>query len=529
MNAVGYIRVSTDEQAGRGHSLDAQTTLIREFVAARGWHLRRIYADEGLSGSRDDRPALRQLLREAEAGHFDVVVVHAVDRLYRNLEALLSAFRFFQERRIAFVSLTENLDFTTPWGKLTLAVLGTLAEIYLDRLRAETSKGLHQRARKGLHNGSIPLGYCKGLCSRCADPNGPGYCPLLGLPDRGDGQTLVLHPVERVAVRLAFEWAATGQYSDGQIARQLNATRYRPPGGQSLPLRTKRHPARGGPGPFSKDSVRDILTRPFYTGVVPYYGTDEQGRKRKRGNPVALYPGRHPPLIPQALFERVQEVRRLLSRNPRRRGQTPARIYPLSGLLRCDHCRARMRAQTGARGRRYYVCATRLQHSGDCRQPAIPADRLETQLAAFLKHIRIPADWQHRALRQLGRDPAEQARQEAALRARLERATELYLQGVLSRARFEAEKRLCEKGIADLQIREISVMIIAESQLQTLQTQWEQLSDFEKKRLLRGLFAAVYARGHALVAAQLTEAVYPLLKTMLPQEEDSFYSGSDGT
>ncbi len=123
---------------------------------------------------------------------------------------------------MGFVSITENLDFTTPWGKLTLAVLGTLAEIYIDKLSAETSKGKRARARKGLYNGTIPFGYCKGDCSTCTDPNGPGYCPRHGGPDLCEQDpevTLWLHPIESVAMQLAFQWYATGKYAQGEIAR----------------------------------------------------------------------------------------------------------------------------------------------------------------------------------------------------------------------------------------------------------------------------------------------------------------------
>ncbi len=75
-----------------------------------------------------------------------VVVVHAINRFYRSLVGLLRAMDELNHHRVSFVSITENLDFTTPWGKLTLAVLGTLAEIYIDKLRTETTKGLLEHA-----------------------------------------------------------------------------------------------------------------------------------------------------------------------------------------------------------------------------------------------------------------------------------------------------------------------------------------------------------------------------------------------
>jgi site-specific DNA recombinase len=89
--AVGYKRVSAREQV-EGHSLDAQEVHIRTFVQAQGWTLMQIYEDAGISAKKGShRPALEQLLRDAKAGKFDVVVVDKIDRFYRHLGGLLSA------------------------------------------------------------------------------------------------------------------------------------------------------------------------------------------------------------------------------------------------------------------------------------------------------------------------------------------------------------------------------------------------------------------------------------------------------
>ncbi len=544
MRVVGYIRVSTEEQAELGHSLDAQETLICQFAGSRGWQVVEIYRDAGISGRLDQRPALTRMLQDAEQGLFEAVIVHAIDRLYRNLEAMLKALQHLRVNNIAFVSITENMDFTTPWGKLTLAVLGTLAEIYIDKLSAETSKGKQQRARKGLWNGSIPLGYCTGQCAVCTDPNGDGYCPYFGGPNLNTGESpLIPHPIESKAVQLAFEWHSTGQFSDGQIAEKLNRYQYHHSDDNVYQLRTKRYHARGGPGPFGKDTVREILTRIFYTGVVPYYGVNEKGQKRKRRDPVALYPGQHPALIDQALFDKVQDIREMMSRHPRRRGQTQARVYPLSGILHCNRCRARMRAQGGSRGKQYYCCSTRLQHTAACSQAMVQAHRLEEQLHLLLQQINIPADWQRAVLVQLGRDPDLLAQQETQIRARLEKATDLYLDGVISQERFETERRSSEFQLADLRVKDLDDIIAAENQLNRLKKFWHDLPDIEIKKSLKKLFSAVFVQKNRIVAVQVTERLFPLMKLTLEtgarqlnkaQSAPSFgtlcfYYGSDGT
>jgi DNA invertase Pin-like site-specific DNA recombinase len=116
-------------------------------------------------------------------------------------------------------------------GKLTLTMLGMLAEIYIDNLRQETQKGKLQRARDGWWNGNIPLGYCRGLCSRCDDPNGPGYCPDVGKPDKSDGRLLVIHPIDGKAVRTAFDLYLNEVQSNLLIAEKLNQTTFSLPDG----------------------------------------------------------------------------------------------------------------------------------------------------------------------------------------------------------------------------------------------------------------------------------------------------------
>ncbi len=113
MKAVGYTRVSSEDQAEHGHSLAAQETLIRQFAASRGWELLHVYSDPGLSGRRDDRPGLLQLQADAATSHFDVLIVHAIDRLYRRLEPLLKVLHTLQQHGVTCVSLSEHLDFTT--------------------------------------------------------------------------------------------------------------------------------------------------------------------------------------------------------------------------------------------------------------------------------------------------------------------------------------------------------------------------------------------------------------------------------
>ena len=525
MNAAGYMRASTEEQVNEGHSLDAQEHAIVEFCRARGWTLVEIFVDPGLSGASQSRPALQRLLQQATEGRFDVVVVHAIDRFYRDLQGLLAAFKHLQDHGVSFISITENLDFTTPWGKLALAVLGTLAEIYLDRLSAETSKGKRARARKGLPNGMPPLGYCRGNCAACTDPNGEGYCPRYGQPSlspAGPADPWVAHPIEQAAVQLAFTWYATGNYSNGQVADMLSERHYESEDGLRIGFRTKGRRGRCEPGLFSKDSVRELLQNVVYTGQMPYYGDKLNGRRKR--DPVAVYSGPHPALVDQALFDRCQEVRALMSTHPRKAQDHMSNLYLLSGLLYCQQCQRPMRAQSG-HGLRYYQDKTRIQHRGPCDQTMVNAEEVEEQVARYLLSFRLPPTWREEALARLCSAEALEAmeRSEREIGSRLARLVDLYLAGDLDRDRYEREKRACYDQLADLRPNGYSVIIDAGETLEQFETLWSTETALEKKKLLRSALAAVLIRGKLIRAVQLREAFYPFVPYRLGRN-----SGSDG-
>ena len=524
MHAAGYIRVSHEEQV-EGHSLEAQAHSIRSFCDSRGWNLVHIYTDAGRSARcGSHRPDFEQMLQDARKGHFDVLVVDKLDRFYRHLRGCLTTLDLLRSCDVSFVSVRENLDFSTSWGKLILTVLGMLAEIYIDNLSDETRKGKLQRSRKGLHNGSIPFGYCKGNCSSCTDPNGEDYCPRYGDSARGDGKIVLPHPIESVAVHLAFQWYTTGDFSDGAIAERLNAYEHTLSDGTVVHFRTKGRPGRFPPGRFTKDSVRHLLQRIFYTGVVPYYGKDKQGRKRKRNQAVSVFPGQHEALISSQEFQEARELRQRLSHRSRSSRGKP-NVHPLSGLLICDTCGHRMRASTTGTGYRYYRDTSRIEHREECDQPTLRAEEIEAQVVEFLHSLSscLPSNWQER-VREIA-IPVEQRaaieKREQEIQARLQRATNLHLQGHITYEQFLAEKQRAQVVRADLRPAEIDAIITVGGILDDFDHCWKGTKEpLKQNGLLRSLLAGVRVQRYELTAVQPTLAAYPLVRLCR--------SGSDG-
>lgn len=499
--AAGYRRVSMREQVD-GHSLDAQAVNIRQYVAAQGWSFVELYTDAGLSAKKDsERPELQRLLDAAAAGQFDVIVVDKIDRFYRHLGGLLVALDQLNAWGVSFASVQERLDFTTPWGKLTLTVLGMLAEIYIDNLRQETRKGKHQRARKGLWNGTVPYGYCKGLCSHCADANGAGYCPDFGTVDKTDGKMLIPHPIDSVAVKLAYQWYATGDYSDTRVTDALQAYEHQLPNGEVIHFRKRGTPNYTQPGPITKDVVRELLQKVVYTGQVPYYSNQTDGRKHRRDCVPELHPGQHPALIDLETFERVQEMRALLSRNPRTKKGQAVQIFPLTGVVRCGYCGAHLRG-VSVRGTRYYRDAAQIEHLKDCPQPIVRADQVEPAIIAGLLTLLEPT------LSALDFDAAQASLREAE--ARFKRAQDLYLVGEIDRDQYDAEKErqaTLKKSLTFFPSGDS--LAFSDSVAQQLQ-HWAQRSPIEQKRLIRLVLESVFLRGDAVVGYQPTPACLPL-------------------
>lgn len=149
-SAVGYIRVSTEEQVKEGISLDNQEARIRAFATAKGWDLIAIYRDAGRSGKSLRRPEIQALIENAKAKKFDVVIVYRVDRLtrkQRDLWFLLDD--VFTKNDIGFISVNEPFDTTAAIGKACLGMIGLFAQLERDLISERTKDALAHKKELG--------------------------------------------------------------------------------------------------------------------------------------------------------------------------------------------------------------------------------------------------------------------------------------------------------------------------------------------------------------------------------------------
>ena len=139
-----YARVSTTDQ-----STDSQLLDLRRYVRERGWNIFKEYVDEGISGSKDSRPALNELMNDAKKRRFDVVLVWRFDRFARSTRHLINALEEFKNLRIDFVSYQENIDTSSPLGSAIFTIISAVAQLERDIIAERVKAGLRRAKENG--------------------------------------------------------------------------------------------------------------------------------------------------------------------------------------------------------------------------------------------------------------------------------------------------------------------------------------------------------------------------------------------
>lgn len=312
--AAIYCRVSTQEQAEHGYSIGEQEERLRDYCRARSWIVNKAYVDAGFSGAKMDRPALQELMKDVRRSDGpDIVIVWKLDRLSRSQKDTLYLVEdVFGSNGVDFVSMNENFDTSTPFGKAMIGILSVFAQLEREQIKERMSMGSVARAKSGLFHGgpNIPIGY-----------------------DYVDGK-LIVNDYEALQVRKAFEMFSAGESLHG-IWRAFEERGYR---------------TKFGPWP-SAAAIRRTLTNPIYIGLVGY--------KKKR------YPGLHEPLISEDTFyavqNKIQKMRDARQTTPYKAGSL------LGGMLWCGRCGARYSLRRSRRKNSqgesaeygYYTCYSR--------------------------------------------------------------------------------------------------------------------------------------------------------------------------
>jgi site-specific DNA recombinase len=196
---LGYVRVSTDKQAGQGVSLDAQAERIKAMATVHGLTLADILIDAGASAASLNRPAMAQLLALVDAGKVATVIIAKLDRLTRSVRDLADLLERFDRRGVALVSVGESLDTRSAAGRLVLNVMMSVAQWEREAIGERTSEAMRHKKAAGQRVGTVPFGSQLG----------------------SDGRTLEPHTAEQRALAIIRECRAAG-YTLRAIAEELN-------------------------------------------------------------------------------------------------------------------------------------------------------------------------------------------------------------------------------------------------------------------------------------------------------------------
>ncbi len=512
MRYAAYVRISSEEQIGN-YSIDAQKRAVEAWVIANGGVLVKVYKDEGHSGRTANRPAFKEMRRDARKRKFDAIIVHKFDRFARNrTDALAIKSLLRHDYGIKILSVSEpSEDSDGPMGALIEGIMESVADWYSQNLAAETAKGKKERSHQGKHNNRAPFGMKK-----------------------DEHKNLVPDENELPGLLMAYESYARDKFSDTDIARLLNKVGYRSKTGR----------------PFSKETVRDILQNRTYLGKVKYqkHKTRSDGT-RSYEEPVEWFEGQHDGVIDEELFERCQKVR--AKRSSHRQATKRYNPYLLRGLLYCYRCCSnepkdktfryygKMRSQSRGKGKPcYYRCRSR-ELGYDCEQLGVRTHILDDQVVSVLMNLKPPNDWRKGITTAISELLGEQNLEErlGQIRNIINRMDMRWDNGF-----FTNEKEYFEQRIKlQLELEQLSPipeddLVHAADLLENFGSHWERLEGDEDGRheLVKLIVERVYVNDDRIVAMTLRSNYHLVLghntngPTEMTVDPIWYSSGSDG-
>lgn len=394
IRAAIYVRVSTEDQMEK-YGPDLQRSAIDAVIRSKG-NLdngdpamvlageQYIYTDD-ISGTKpvDERPGFLRMKEDIEYAPedekpFDIVAVYRIDRFARRLKILLDVIDYFEKHKIGFISASESIDTSTPFGKAMLGIVGIIAELEAETIKARTKAGKEEARKKGVYMGAAaPFGYNKNK----------------------DGQ-LIKFEKEARTIEEIFELFVVHKKKTQQIADYLTENKIY----TSLPSAIKHGKRKAGnnkvndPYFWRDGGVRDILKDEVYLGKL-YYNKNKGSQRTERSEWIES-PHKHEPIVDPITFQLAQK--RLKEEVTIRNSHKAAdkHLYLLSGLLRCHACdHARFDQEplswTGTNkqmnGKRlyYYQCTgkNRKKYSTLCKAIPFPADEVEQFVQDFVKEL----------------------------------------------------------------------------------------------------------------------------------------------
>lgn len=290
-----YVRVSTQDQAEEGYSIEEQTDKLMKYCDIKDWHVHDVYVDPGFTGSNIDRPAMKRLIQDAANGRINTVLVYKLDRLSRSQKDTLYLIEdVFAKHGVDFVSLNENFDTSSAFGKAMIGILSVFAQLEREQITERMQMGKLGRAKSGKAMSWVrpPFGY------------------------KYEDGAYIVDELQAEVIRYVYKKYLAG----------ISVTRLRDMLNEAGHI--------GKDIPWSHRTLGTLLRNPVYTGDVPFKGK--------------LYDGLHDAIIPKEMFETTQKEIALRQKSSEKYNPRPFQSkYLLSGIVRCGYCQAPLTSVLG--------------------------------------------------------------------------------------------------------------------------------------------------------------------------------------
>lgn len=306
MKVAIYVRVSTQEQARDGYSIQEQIESLQLYCKAMKWIVVKVYTDAGHSGANTNRPAMQELIEDVKKGLIDKVVVYKLDRLSRSQKDTLELIEdVFLKNKTEFVSMNENFDTSSSFGRAMVGILAVFAQLEREQIKERMSMGKLGRAKEGkwAGGGYVPVGY-----------------------DYIDGE-LVINDYEAMQIKEIHELYQKG-YNFTQIDKLFAEKGYK-----------QKH------GAWHKRRIKDTMLNNLYIGYIKFAGE--------------TFEGNHEPIITKEVYEQSKKIYESKDfSNTKHHGRSSY----LGGLIHCKNCTARY-TLTSYKDKyatyKYYACHSR--------------------------------------------------------------------------------------------------------------------------------------------------------------------------
>lgn len=481
--ALIYCRVSTEEQAKEGYSLDAQEKFCRSFAENNSYSITEVFRDEGKSGTNLNRPALQDLLTKCQQDKsINAVFVQETDRLARNIIDHLAIKTILQKAEIKLISVAQPMLDDTPEGKMVDTILASVNQFQSDINSRKTKKGLQERFNSGWWPGWAPLGYIK--------------------KELENGKSIVAPDPEKWhLVRNGLKMYLTGNYSALEIADILYE--------KGLKSKTNKK--------VCNSIMINTLKNSFYAGVMRWNSQEK--------------PGNHKPMITLDEHKQILGIMNAHNQHACRRRK---HNFLLRGFVFCGICGQRYTAEKHRIGKNpdYYHCSVRNKNHSNQGQN-IETQELEKQIEEYFKKIQFSKEFINLVIQKVKKFYEERkAEKEKEKRILLNKKM------MIERKREIAEEKLIAGTIADedfvrIRNRFKEDLVTIQSQIDEIETKRDIDTDtirevlmlarniyeaykkapYEIKRMYLALFwDGFWAKDKKIVKAKPTKLIENLIK-----------------